>query len=257
MKIFVIGNINAGKTFYINKLKNIFSNYEVIAIDDFRKKYGDGTIKNEKLARKKFVQKINNTNDCLVEFSGLGEFVDKINKKNYLVIHVNTNKDVCIQRINDDKFAAIPYPKEWNQPINKTIEDLDYQITSGIYQNLWFENALKTFTINDFSDFNAIHFNYFIALSKVINSLAKFSVKCVSFGGLAKKILNDHSDIDLFLISKKSVEEIKQLLKTNLSIENINRYQNKIYFLMDNISIEIICCKKLKEISSFFGCLIL
>ena len=112
MKIFVIGNINAGKTFYINKIKEVFKGYKVFAIDEYRKQYGDSKIKGELLARKKFISDINKTDDCIVEFSGLGEMVEKINKKNYLVIHINTPKEVCIQRINEQKFNAIPYPLE-------------------------------------------------------------------------------------------------------------------------------------------------
>lgn len=44
MRLFVLGNINSGKSFLVEKLKKVFPNYHVLKIDDYRIQNCDGTI---------------------------------------------------------------------------------------------------------------------------------------------------------------------------------------------------------------------
>lgn len=44
MRIFVVGNINAGKSYIVSKLVKKYPLYKVLSIDEFRKKYSDSRI---------------------------------------------------------------------------------------------------------------------------------------------------------------------------------------------------------------------
>lgn len=47
MIILVLGNTNSGKTYYTKLLSDALPDYLVVRIDDYRRKYGDGTMEGE------------------------------------------------------------------------------------------------------------------------------------------------------------------------------------------------------------------
>ena len=130
MKIFVIGNINSGKSLFIEKLKPHLIGYDVFQIDSFRQKYGNYSLDGELLARRKFIEAVNTSKKCIVEFSGLGDIEKEIIRNRYIVFYLDADKEVCINRLKHKDFSSIPYPKEFDQSIEQTINELDFQISS-------------------------------------------------------------------------------------------------------------------------------
>lgn len=252
MKIFIIGNINSGKTYYSKKIRKIFKDYEYISIDDYRKKYGDFTIKGEEKSKEEFIKKINSLEKCIVEFSGLGEMVEKINKDNYIVLYINTKIDVCLERINKEKFSKIPYPKNWNQPIEQTIKDLDFLIQSEAYNKLWFMDSINYFEFCSDEEFDKIPLNYYFVLSNLLETISLMNLTCISFGGLANKTVGNKSDIDLFLICD-DYKKVKTSFEINYPNIKISNYKNKLYFTFNKIPVEIICIKNISEIQFLYS----
>ena len=102
MRIFVFGNINAGKTFLVSKLKDdYFPNYPVLSIDKYRKKYGDNSIEKEIFSQDKFVEDVFKTKDCIVECTGLGPLGKKLYYKqpfkNDIILYIKTPINIGIE----------------------------------------------------------------------------------------------------------------------------------------------------------------
>ncbi len=253
MKIFVLGNINSGKSLFIEKLKPHLIGYDVFQIDSFRQKYGNYSLDGELLARRKFIEAVNTSKKCIVEFSGLGDIEKEIVRNRYIVFHVNVDKEVCINRLKYKDFSNIPYPKEFDQSIEQTINELDFQISSK-FNNLWFDSALLFFNIKSECDVDNIPFNYIHDLESILDVLDGLDCKVISFGGLARKEITQYSDIDLFVISNQDPKDIKNYLQTKYKSITINQYKNKLYFTTSsNILIEIICISSLSEMKLLYS----
>lgn len=102
MRIFILGNINSGKSYRVNQLSKIY-NKNIYQIDEYRKKYSDGTIESEELCKKKFVDDVIRDENCIVEFSGGGsvaiDFFNKLPLKSIVILHVKEELDICIKRL--------------------------------------------------------------------------------------------------------------------------------------------------------------
>ena len=47
MRLFVVGNISSGKSYFIDKIKPLLPNYHILKIDEYRKSYCDGSLEKE------------------------------------------------------------------------------------------------------------------------------------------------------------------------------------------------------------------
>ncbi|MGK0388352.1 MAG: adenylate kinase family enzyme [Maribacter sp.] len=117
MKILLLGNIGSGKTTISTALAEQNSDWEYIAIDDFRKELSDGTIKGDAKAKSVFVKKISHDNDCqIIECTGLGRLGSSVFRRlqkyegELLVLVLNVSLEICITRIKD-RIWDIPFPK--------------------------------------------------------------------------------------------------------------------------------------------------
>ncbi|MEA3450335.1 MAG: hypothetical protein U9Q83_00360 [Bacteroidota bacterium] len=72
MKILLFGSIAAGKTTIAKIITKQFTDFKFIGIDNYRCKYGNGTMEGEKSAQKEFVKAINKDKNQIIEASGLG-----------------------------------------------------------------------------------------------------------------------------------------------------------------------------------------
>ena len=108
MKIFILGNINSGKSYVITKLKNIFPNYQILTIDNYRIKYADGSLEKELETRKLFADDILKYDNAIIEFSGgktiTDLFINELKVNSFIIIEVYEDVNVCIKRIKDKDF---------------------------------------------------------------------------------------------------------------------------------------------------------
>ena len=70
MKILILGNIASGKSTITQKLKPILQDFEVIAIDDFRIQYGDGSMEAEENSKQIFFDAIVEYKNQIIEIMG-------------------------------------------------------------------------------------------------------------------------------------------------------------------------------------------
>ena len=148
--ILVFGNINSGKSYCIDKIKEIFPKYQVIKIDDYRIKYGDGTIEKDNYAMKQFTRDIIFTKDCIVECTGLGLVAENLRnslKDTYFVIlKIEEKLNICLERLKNKSFENIPYPK-FEENIKESIIRIDKEIRNKAIENIWSSEAVAILTI--------------------------------------------------------------------------------------------------------------
>lgn len=249
MKFFILGNINAGKSTVAKKiqlyLKSKGLEYPILSIDDFRKKYGDGSKKSENIAQNKFHLSINKTQNAIIEMVGFGDIavniIESLDKNSCIIIYIESPLNICLKRLKTKKkmLEGIPYPESINN-IEKTIHNLDAYFTRGKLQEKWKKAYLIFYKINttdNLSDFiKRLPLEHYHYLSEVIHLLKSNNYKkLVSFGGLGRCDINIFSDLDLILITKKTISQVYELLKN--FFEKIKYF--KIYALDEKIIINI------------------
>lgn len=250
MKLLVLGNINAGKSTYIKKIFSKLPDYKYIAIDEYRIQYSD-----EEKARRNFIKDILKTPNCIVEFTGFGDIAKNLQNKlpinSCLIIYIDTPKNICINRINEkiDYFKQIPYPETIDK-LENTINKLDiYLQQNKLYEN-WKNVAINIYSIYYYDTSNStdnipfLHYHYLFELINLFRT-NKFK-KLISFGSLGRQQLTIHSDIDLILITNKSISYIKELIeKFYKTSALINILDNKLIINIknNNITIELYIVK--------------
>ncbi len=217
MKIFVVGNINAGKSFLIKKLVSIFPLYKILAIDEFRKSFGDGTLEKEMEIRKLFAKAILQEEDAIIEYSGgttiTHLFIDNLDANSFIVIEVSTDVETCLERIQYKDFSKIPYPK-FDETLDNTIKRLDQEFKNGAISVAFKNKYLKKFLVDSHDDMNEFPFLQY-ELAFKIRSLFNDGQHClVAFGSLGRGDMSKESDIDLFLLTQRKVNEVLKQLKT-------------------------------------------
>lgn len=249
MRFFILGNINAGKSTFAKKiqlyLKSKGLEYPILSIDDFRKKYGNGSKKSENIAQNKFYLSINKTQNAIIEMVGFGDIatniIESLDKNSCIIIYIESPLNICLKRLKTKKkmLESIPYPESINN-IEKTIRNLDAYFTRGKLQEKWKKAYLIFYKINTMDNLSYFikrlpleHYHY---LSEVIHILKSNNYKkLVSFGGLGRCDINIFSDLDLILITKKKISQVYELLKN--FFEKMKYF--KIYALDEKIIINI------------------
>ncbi len=143
MKIIVVGNINSGKSFLVDKISQAFEDFKVLKIDDFREKLGDGTIDKEVLIWEIFSKEVQKTKNAIVEITGVGkpsEELAKNNEDSVILVKVLTKKSVCLERLKQKDFTSLKYPKGL-QKIEDTISSIDLKIGKGEVEKLFLDNV--------------------------------------------------------------------------------------------------------------------
>ena len=140
MKILVFGNIGSGKTTLLNKLKEVVP-WSVISIDDYRRKYGDGTENFEVIAKKHFFEDIKPNKNQFIECLGTGQFSEELftffskSNEELLCIKLITPKEICRLRLKN-RIWDIPFPKPLEQ-VDTLIDRTEDRILRGDIENLW------------------------------------------------------------------------------------------------------------------------
>lgn len=255
MRIFVVGNINAGKSFVIDKLSKIFKSYEIISIDGFRRIYGDGTLEKEYYAREKFIESILKHENCIVEYSGgktITElFIDKLKTNSFIVFEIIEKVEVCLNRISSKDFSKTPYPK-FSESLENTIIRLDQEYKSGCIQENFKDKYLKKFDVNSSMEISSLPlYQYELAL-KVSTILFDTKDTLISYGSLARDMLTLYSDIDLFLITNKSVSQIHETLKRHFGGSKFILQRNQIDLYDQQQLVELTVVTDIKDIRKYY-----
>ena len=140
MKILVLGNMGSGKTTVLTRLRKAFP-FEVVAVDDYRRKYGDGTEKGESSARQNLIKAIRPYKNQYIECIGLGKTSEAVfellskNEEPLICLKLVAPKEICERRLRARKWD-IPFP----QPLIKTselIDNMDKRIAAGLIEEFW------------------------------------------------------------------------------------------------------------------------
>lgn len=255
MKIFVFGNINSGKSCVVKTLEKIFGDFEVFQIDEYRKKYGDGSIEKENEAQEKFSNDVCSAKNEIVEFTGLGKIAELITAslsgKESIVIVVKEKSDVCIDRLKIKNFSSVPYPKYQNmENLEQTIFRLDKEISSGEIEKIWRNKIFRFFYIEDIAVFNSLPLSQYKRIFDLKNILTACAEALFLFGSLARSEGDNLSDADLFLLTKKNTDKIFALLKSRF--DSIDRIENKIIISDCGIDSEIYVIDDINQCKKFY-----
>mgnify|MGYP003405055827 CR=1 FL=1 len=111
MKIFVLGNINAGKSYVIERLRRLLPDYSVLQVDEYRKQYCDGSIEKEEWLWSYFANEVLAQEKAIVEFSGGGKIAENIIAglipKTCIILKIVEDVAVCLNRIktkDDERY---------------------------------------------------------------------------------------------------------------------------------------------------------
>lgn len=170
MKILLFGSIAAGKTEIANEILKVHPGFEYIAIDDYRRKYGDGSMLSELTVRKRFIAAIKKLKNQIIEASGLGELgysiFEKLADTNDKILLVILYSDVpeIMKRVKK-RIWDIPFPGE-QENLDQIIQRINLELSFGKIETIWAvrenlniyrtENLTKndrTFIINFVSNF--------------------------------------------------------------------------------------------------------
>jgi adenylate kinase family enzyme len=140
MKVLIFGNVGSGKTTLIKKLNDIFP-FEVISIDDFRRKFGDGSKEKELAARQYFLLAVKEKENQFIECLGVGMVADKLfellglTDEIIICIVLISSNDTCLSRLpNRNWDIPFPYPTD---KVNSLIERTAEKISANEIENLW------------------------------------------------------------------------------------------------------------------------
>lgn len=140
MKVLVFGNVGSGKTTVLNKLKEVFP-FEVIAIDDFRRKFSDGSKLGELDARDNFFAAIKPNQNQFIECIGVGKVADRLHnllESNFELVICLTllaSKEICQERLSN-RIWDIPFPDPLEK-VSSLLERTDVKISNKEINEKW------------------------------------------------------------------------------------------------------------------------
>ncbi len=140
MKVIVFGNMAAGKTSIIERLRKKHK-WPKIAIDDFRRTYGNGSMKGELLARRKFFEAVRKRGNQFIECSGVGKVGAglfrslRTSNEEVICLLLSCPKDICQSRIKGRKWDfPFPFPPSHAQSFIRRTNSL---IRDGSIERKW------------------------------------------------------------------------------------------------------------------------
>lgn len=254
MKLFVVGNISSGKSFLIEKLKNKFPNYDVLKIDDYRKAHCNGSLKSEKNIWDDFPKEISKHDDAIIELTGFGKvsenIVNILDNNSFLVIKVNTDVETCLERNKIKDFNKIPYPKEFNQPIEKTTKDIDRKLQNGLIEDIW-QKAINIIEVSSDINVNELPLMQYHLLFKLKDILSKYVGSLFTFGSCGRGTMKNTSDVDLYFLTNVKKEEIFTKLKNEF--DEVRLMANEFVIRDNGILVELYHICDIKEANLFYN----
>ena len=254
MRIFVLGNISSGKSYLIEKLKKVLPNYKILKIDEYRINNCDGSLESELKMWNEFPHEVLKYNDVIIELTGAGDIannvIDSLEENSFLVLKVNTNVNKCIERSKDKDFSHIPYPKEFNQPIEETIKQLGEKFSNGSIDSSW-SKALNIIEVQNDIDIDKIPLMQYHLLFKVKEELDKYRGSLFLFGSAGRGKMSDTSDVDIYFLTDTGKEEIFDKLQQ--IFHEARMMANEIIIRENGILLELYCISNIEEAHLFYN----
>jgi hypothetical protein len=142
MKILLFGNVGCGKSTLSMEVLKMHNDFNLLSVDDFRRKFGDGTMEKERLAKENFIKAIDSGFlNQIIECSGLGDTGEMVfqrlsNTKDVIIVFVLlVNSEICIERLSH-RVWDIPYPEKLSN-VNKLIESQELIYKKDTLKNKW------------------------------------------------------------------------------------------------------------------------
>jgi len=120
MKVLIFGNLASGKSYLANKICENIPDLEYLTIDDFRRKFGDGSMEKENLSKQTFLNSIIPNKFQLIEASGFGDTGVKIaqllqqTSEHKIIFMLRISLETCLKRL-EKRVWNIPYPAPHEQ----------------------------------------------------------------------------------------------------------------------------------------------
>ena len=152
MKLLIFGNIGCGKSSISNEIINSNKTFSLINIDDFRRNFGDGSMKKERLAKANFIEAIDiNTSNQIIECSGLGDTGEMVFERLCksddvkIVIVLLAEPSICNERLKN-RIWDIPYPDKTSN-VSKLIEKQSVIYKTDELKDKWSKQTQTIFFI--------------------------------------------------------------------------------------------------------------
>lgn len=223
MRLFVVGNISSGKSYIIDKIKPLLPNYHVLKIDDYRVNNCDGSLEKELKMWIEFPKEVLKFNDVIVELSGGGEvannIINQLEENSFLVLYVDTNPNICVERSKTKDFQRTPYPKEFKESIEETIIRLGENFEGQI--NKTWSKAINIIKVCSNIDVTKLPLLQYHELFKLKDSLVDYKGSMFTFGSTARGLMDYSSDVDTYFLCKETKENILKILSKKFDIVKI------------------------------------
>jgi adenylate kinase family enzyme len=148
MKILVFGNIGSGKSTLSSVLSDKLNEFELVAIDDFRKRYGDGTTEAEQVAKRSFYGAIVPEKNQIIEVMGAGDTGEALFEtmqslpEQKLIIILKTPLEECLLRLKERQWV-VPYPAPPEKAFSLA-KETNPLIRSGAMHRKWSQMSACT-----------------------------------------------------------------------------------------------------------------
>lgn len=123
LKVLLFGNLGSGKSHLAERSLQRFPAFELVSVDAYRRKYGDGTQEAERLAKDRFIRGVIQGRRQLIEATGLGETGQLLAKRletfgePLLIVLLTTPLSVCLARLSERRWE-VPYPAPPEQALD-------------------------------------------------------------------------------------------------------------------------------------------
>lgn len=265
MRIFVLGNLNSGKSWLCQQLAGYLDDYSILSLDDYRLRLGDGTITGELAARQAFSDAVLSNDNAIVDFTGIGEFAEQLQNQlahccGIALIRTRSDKE-CLANLSMNKYEAIPYPEEFKriETPEATISRLAGEVSK--LEEQWKPFVWQTYSVphlNDGVDFiSGLSIEHHMVVDKIrvaANNNDEI-ISAITYGSIGAGTVNRLSDIDIFIETHCDVDTMHGYFCEYFADEVIHSdiLKQKITLRLTNcILVELTCGKELTRTEVYY-----
>ena len=267
LRVFVFGNINSGKSTLSHCLQQVLPDYQYLAIDEYRKRFGNGTVQGEESAISNFIDDCLQFSNSIIEFSGCGSAADRLEKVlprcSAIMLVCQRDTEDCINSISNEKFVEAPYPQEFQklESLADTIRRLAPATTETALLDRWQWYIWQSYTIPFLATEKEIIQAVCFEHHKYAEQLKDFALnnehieELVAYGSMGANRLHQYSDLDFYVRSDIDPKNMKLLLESHFEqqVLHSDSLGNKITLRMKSaLLIEVVCGRELEETALYY-----